>query len=78
MESKTVNCCGKTIAKLRGESKPPMTQEALATALQRNGLDIDRATIAKIETQRRRVYDIEVLAFSKILKTTPNQLLQGE
>jgi hypothetical protein len=55
-----------------------MTQEALAAALQRDGLDIDRAAIAKIETQRRRVYDIEVLAFSKILKVTPNHLLQGE
>lgn len=71
------NLCGPHIAKLRSNFRPPLTQEDLAARLQANGLDIDRATIAKIETQKRRFYDYEIIAFAKALKVKPAVLIEA-
>lgn len=78
MSNENSNACGPRISKIRAESSPPITQADLAARLQANGLDIDRATIAKIETQKRRFYDFEILAFAKALKVKPQSLLGHE
>ncbi|GAA5497324.1 hypothetical protein Rhal01_03517 [Rubritalea halochordaticola] len=78
MPPQSLNCCGEHLAKLRASHKPPLTQELLATKVQRLGLDIDRAAIAKIETQKRRVYDTEIIPLAKALGVNPLTLLTGE
>lgn len=78
MESESKNLCGTNLAKLRAQHTPPLTQEALAAKVQRLGLEIDRAAIAKIETQNRRVYDFEILPLAKALNVSPLTLLLGE
>jgi transcriptional regulator with XRE-family HTH domain len=44
-----------------------ISQEKLATRLQVRGIRIDRSAIAKIETGRRPVSDIEIAAIVEIL-----------
>jgi len=76
--SSITNICGKNIAKLRTESTPLLTQESLAAKVQRLGIEIDRAAIAKIETQKRRVNDFEVVAIAQALNVSPLTLLESE
>ena len=45
-----------------------VTQADLAAQLQVMGITVDRSAIAKIETGRRPISDIEAAAISKILK----------
>lgn len=78
MEVEQSNICGPIISQIRARSKPPITQEDLSARLQTYGLEIDRVTIAKIETQRRRVYDYEISAFCKVLKVKASTLLGHE
>jgi len=78
MSNEVTNLCGPIISQIRALTSPPITQEELTARLQANGLDIDRATLAKIETQRRRVFDYEIIAFAEVLKTTPSKLLGYE
>ncbi len=73
-----INLCGEQIAKLRSSHTPSLTQEELAAKLQRAGLDLDRAAIAKIETKKRRIYDYEVIIFAKVLNVSPLTLLGYE
>ena len=47
--------------------KANMTQMKLAADLQLQGIRIDRSAIAKLESGRRPVSDIEITAISKIL-----------
>ena len=51
-----------------------LTQEELAARCNLLEWDISRGTIAKIESQVRRITDIEVLLFSKALNVTPTEL----
>ena len=44
-----------------------MTQDALSGRLARIGIPLDRAAIAKIETNHRRVLDYEVKAIADAL-----------
>jgi len=44
------NIAGKRIAEARSIAKPPLTQEALSAKLALLGVSLDRAAIAKIET----------------------------
>ncbi|MEM6886476.1 MAG: helix-turn-helix transcriptional regulator [Verrucomicrobiota bacterium] len=70
-----LNLVGPKVAQLRKKQKPVMTQEDLAGKLAVQGVLIDRSGIAKIETQRRTVIDIELVAIAKALKTVPDNLL---
>ena len=60
------NIIGPRVKKARKEVG--VTQADLAAQLQVLGITIDRSAIAKIETGRRPISDIEVAAISKILK----------
>ncbi len=53
-----------------------ITQSALATQLQLLGVRIDRSAIAKIETDRRPVSDVEVAALAKVLMTDVASLFE--
>ena len=71
----SLNLVGARICKMRSLHRDKLTQDQLAGRLAALGLVLDRSTIAKIETGRRRVYDFEVVAFAKALGVTGNWLL---
>ncbi len=53
------------------------TQMKLATSLQLRGIKIDRSSIAKIESGRRPITDIEIIAIAKILVVPIPKLFDG-
>ena len=69
------NIAGRQIAAAR--SAAGLTQDQLSAKLARVNVPIDRAGIAKIENGLRRIYDYELKALAKVLKTTPESLLSG-
>lgn len=69
------NISGKRIAKARTSAKPPLTQEELSGKLALLGVQLDRAAIAKIESNRRRVLDYELKAFATALSVRVDWLL---
>ena len=70
------NIAGKNIAKIRKEIKPGMSQRALADKMQLFGIDLDKNAIQRIECGKRFITDIELLAFSKVLNTSLETLLE--
>lgn len=56
-------------------AKPPLTQDALSAKLSLLGVPLDRAAIAKIENQLRRVLDYELKAFAIALDVSVDWLL---
>jgi DNA-binding XRE family transcriptional regulator len=69
------NITGQRVAKLRKELD--MTQSDLMEQLAKQDVHIRRTDITKLEIGTRCVRDYEVLALSRILKTTPHYLLTG-
>jgi transcriptional regulator with XRE-family HTH domain len=69
------NIVGKRIAEARNSSKPQLTQDALSGRLARLGVQLDRAAIAKIENNHRRVLDYELKALGESLGVPVNWLL---
>lgn len=67
------NICGKNIARYRKDMK--ISQRELADKLQLIGLDIDKNAIQRIECGKRFVTDIEIIAFSKVLNVSFEDLL---
>jgi transcriptional regulator with XRE-family HTH domain len=72
------NISGKRIAEKRGEANPPLTQDDLAGKLALLGVQVDRAAIAKIENNLRRVLDYELKAIATVLEVEVDWLLGGE
>jgi HTH-type transcriptional regulator, cell division transcriptional repressor len=72
------NIVGSRIARARRGCEPVLTQDALSGKLARLGIQLDRAAIAKIETDRRYVLDYELKAFAKALGVTVGWLLRDE
>ena len=66
------NISGPQIASIR--KGKGMTQFELAEKSQAQGINLDRASIAKIENGLRCVLDYELAVISLILKTTPARL----
>ncbi len=69
------NIVGQRVAKLR--QKLQMTQTDLMLALTKQGIQITRTAVTKLETGFRCVRDFEVVALANILKATPQYLLTG-
>ena len=67
------NLCGVMVAKLR--KKEGISQRELADRLQRNGLDVDKNAVQRIESGQRFVTDIELLYLSKTLHVSLEELL---
>ena len=69
------NIVGSKIAVARNAHRPPLTQEDLSGRLAIFGVSLDRATIAKIETNRRGVLDYELRGFAAALEVDIEWLL---
>ncbi len=61
------NIISKRVAQARQACTPPLTQDGLSGKLARIGIQLDRAAIAKIENNHRRVLDYEVKALAAVL-----------
>lgn len=73
--AKLKNVIGRRVAERRGSLQPPLTQDALSGRLARIGVQLDRAAIAKIETNRRHVLDYELKALAEVLGVQVDWLL---
>jgi HTH-type transcriptional regulator, cell division transcriptional repressor len=69
------NIVGRKIAEARNSRKPHLTQDALSGRLARCGVQLDRAAIAKIENNHRRVLDYELKALAEALGVPVGWLL---
>ena len=67
------NICGENVARFRKEYR--ISQRELADRLQLVGLDIDKNAIQRIEAGKRFVTDIELVALSKVLNRSLNEIL---
>lgn len=67
------NISGKNIAHFRKEMN--ISQRELADKLQLIGIDIDKNAIQRIECGKRFITDIEIIAFSKALNVSYDDLL---
>ena len=72
------NIIGRRVAEARCRFKPVLTQDALSGKLARLGIQLDRAAIAKIENNHRRVLDYELKGLSDVLGVDVNWLLRGD
>ena len=70
------NICGERVKAAR--KKLNLSQEDLAAKLQIEGVIIERDSVSRIEIGTRFVADYEILILSKILKVTPEYLLNME
>lgn len=69
------NIIGRRVAEARQNYKPALTQDALSGKLAQLGIQLDRAAIAKIENNHRRVLDYELKALAHALGVDANWLL---
>lgn len=69
------NICGRNVARIRKQMK--ISQRELADRLQLDGLDVDKNAIQRIEAGKRFVTDIELLALSKVLEISFDELLMN-
>lgn len=69
------NIISRRVAQARQACKPPLTQDGLSGRLARIGIQLDRAAIAKIENDHRRVLDYEVKALAAVLGVEASWLL---
>jgi DNA-binding XRE family transcriptional regulator len=67
-----LNLIGTRVRELR--DRKGWTQEDLSTKLQVFGWDVSRESLAKLETQQRRVPDGELFILAKVLGTTTDSL----
>lgn len=72
------NITGRRVAEARKGCNPALTQDALSGRLARLGVQLDRAAIAKIESNCRHVLDYELKALAKVLGVGVNWLLGDE
>lgn len=72
----SLNLCGNKIKELRKALTPTVSQRMLANELQLIGIDLDKNAIQKIESGKRFVTDIEIVAFAKIFHITTDELLK--
>jgi HTH-type transcriptional regulator, cell division transcriptional repressor len=72
------NIVGRRIAEARNSLRPPVTQDALSGRLARLGIQLDRAAIAKIENNHRRVLDYELRALATALGVQVDWLFGDE
>jgi ribosome-binding protein aMBF1 (putative translation factor) len=65
------NICGNRIRQARLTGEPTMTQNELADKLLAAGLKyVNQSVVSRMESRRRYVNDMELIALSRILKVT--------
>ncbi len=72
------NIIGRRVAEARNLLRPPITQDALSGKVARLGIQLDRAAIAKIENNHRRVLDYELKALAVALGVQVSWLFGDE
>ena len=72
----SLNLCGNKIKELRQALIPTVSQRMLADQLQLIGIDLDKNAIQKIESGKRFVTDIEIVALAKVFQITTDELLK--
>lgn len=70
------NICGINVSAFRKEMR--ISQRKLAEKLQIIGLDVDKNAIQRLEAGKRFVTDIELIALSKALGKTVEELLREQ
>ena len=70
------NVVGDQVRQARKAARPPITQIDLVARLQILSMQIDQSGLSKIESGRRPVTDIEVMALAKALKVSVAWLLR--
>ena len=68
------NLCGTSVASKRKEMK--LSQRELAVRLQREGLDVDKNAVQRIESRQRFVTDIELVYLGRVLNMEIKDLLK--
>ncbi|MBR6776524.1 MAG: helix-turn-helix transcriptional regulator [Clostridia bacterium] len=68
------NICGKNIAGYRMTMK--ISQRELADRLQLVGIDIDKNAVQRIESGKRFVTDIELVAFARVFGIPMEELIK--
>ena len=69
------NIIGGRIREARQIFDPPLTQDQLAGRLAKQGVQLDRVALAKVENGLRCAFDFEVKALAAVLKVDANWLL---
>ena len=72
------NLVGTRIRQARRSAKPPISQKDLVARLQVLGMKIDQSGLSKLESGRRPVFDIEVVALAETLKVSVTWLLERD
>jgi len=73
---KRKNIAGERIRAARLSEKPSATQQDISARLQFHGVTLSASSIGKIENGTRPVTDVQIIAFAKALKVTPEWLIQ--
>ena len=68
----TENLIGQNVVLLR--KRMGMNQDTLLSRLQVRGIDISQTTLSALEGQKRRAYDIELVALADILGVSLEEL----
>ena len=69
------NIIGDRIREGRQLFEPPLTQDQLSGRLAKEGIQLDRVAVAKVENGLRCAFDFEVKALAAVLKVDANWLL---
>ncbi len=69
------NIIGARIREARQFFNPRLTQDQLAGRLAKEGVQLDRVALAKVENGLRCAFDFEVKALAAVLKVDANWLL---
>lgn len=70
ISSRGTNILGHRIRRARVAIKPEVTQSDLAGRLAKQGIDLDRPTITRIENGERYLRDYEIVAIARALKVS--------
>ena len=69
------NIIGDRIREARQLFEPALTQDQLSGRLAKEGIQLDRVAVAKVENGLRCAFDFEVKALAAVLKVDANWLL---
>ena len=72
------NICGVKIKELRQALPQKTSQRQIAELLQREGIDVDKNAVQRIESGQRFITDIELQALSRIFHVTCDELMEYE
>jgi len=71
------NIIGARVKEARQNFSPPLTQDQLSGRLAKQGIQLDRVALAKLEGGQRCAFDFEVKALATVLRVDVNWLLDA-